>query len=210
MSRQEYNPLWNDKVDSLIKAIPNKGFWLCRDFLAAEHLEPLYEYCRVLDESNALKEAAIGKGELKRNAPSIRSDQIAWFDDFDSETGKVLFDVYDELMNILRCEFFLPVKRFECHFAKYETGAKYLKHVDRHTQLPGRLITCVLYLSQCSKKSGNLKVYLPNGDIQTVAPAPGTLVVFNSELEHEVTPALTDRWSVAGWVRDDLHSGIRI
>jgi SM-20-related protein len=133
-----------------------------------------------------------------------------WLESFESPEEILVQQIFDSLKTIIRKEFYLPAKRFECHFAKYEPGSFYKVHQDRHQNKPGRLVSCVLYLNQCEKNAGNLVIYDEELRPIRINPSPGKIVVFDSSLEHEVTPTKSDRWSLTGWIRDDINPGLRI
>ncbi|MCB0379146.1 MAG: 2OG-Fe(II) oxygenase [Bdellovibrionales bacterium] len=156
-------------------------------------------------------EASIGKGAFKNQQSQVRSDQIAWIDPEDQPYYKIVDDLFGGLLELARSQLFLPVKRFECHFAKYEEGNLYQRHKDRHKHNPSRLLTAVLYLSSLlPDEGGTLVLYHGNGESSKIHPQQGTLVVFDSGLEHEVELAKKNRWSLTGWLRDDIHPGLII
>lgn len=161
------------------------------------------------EDSNLFKFASIGKGPSKKNIPQIRGDKIHWLENFTSNSGPLIASIFNELVEISRKEFYLPAKRFECHFAKFETGSFYKLHCDRHSRSPGRIMSVVIYLR--SNESGG-ELILHDNDLNkiTIQPKAGKIVVFDSYLKHEVLTSLGDRWSLAGWIRSDLHPGIRL
>ena len=56
-----------------------------------------------------------------------------------------------------------------------------------------------IVLAGVDADGGALRLSLEGGDVD-VAPRTGS-VVFLSELEHEVLPAMRERWSIAAWLR---------
>ena len=162
-----------------------------------------------LDQSHQFKPAAIGKNELKQRNTEVRSDEICWLDRTERAESEMVFQIFSALMQMAKRELLLPIKRFECHFAKYEAGNYYLPHRDRHIKNPSRLLTCVLYLNDLTlADGGTLVIYGEGGEKVQVQPESGTLVFFDSHLLHEVKPAFQQRWSLTGWMRDDLHPGL--
>lgn len=110
-----------------------------------------------------------------------------------------------ELMSQARRGLFLPVKRFEAHFAFYPPGAFYSRHLDRHRGSTHRLLTCVFYIGPWTAgDGGELILYLPSGETVRVEPEKGKFIVFDSELPHEVHEANRPRWSLTSWLRDDV------
>jgi SM-20-related protein len=52
------------------------------------------------------------------------------------------------------------------------------------------------------ENGGELKLYLENGEELTIEPRAGTLVVFESHMEHEVLMSHADRYSITGWLKN--------
>ena len=116
----------------------------------------------------------------------------------------------NELITQLNRAFFVGVKGFEFHYARYEAGAGYERHSDRFKGSSERVFSLVTYLNPAWQPShgGALKLYLPperEGDEERaleVAPQWGYTVCFESaRFEHEVLPAYAPRESVTGWLR---------
>ncbi len=160
------------------------------------------------------KRAKIGRNEEIQRAADIRSDKIQWLD---LSMGQPVQD-YLERMEQIRCEvnrhFFLGLFEYEAHFAKYEAGDFYLKHLDSFRGNENRKLTTVFYLNEnwTPADGGELKIYdLQDNWIETLAPVAGRLVVFLSErFPHEVLEAHADRVSIAGWFRTNGVSGNKL
>lgn len=80
-------------------------------------------------------------------------------------------------MEQIRCEvnrhFFLGLFEYEAHFAKYEAGDFYLKHLDSFRGNENRKLTTVFYLNEnwTPADGGELKIYdLQDNWIETLAP----------------------------------------
>jgi SM-20-related protein len=175
------------------------------------YLSSILSFAHKLEETNQLSEAAVGKGESKKVDKEVRTDKILWLDGFENEEVQWLRDIYEGLQNMLRENFFLPVKRYEFHLTKYEKGSFYRLHQDTHTEKPGRLVSCVLYLNTCPEgEGGELVLYDHEVRPIKIRPERGKIVVFDSALEHKVEKTNVDRWSVTGWLRSDIHPGIRL
>lgn len=200
--------LWEKHLENFIQAYSKDFFWTVDNFLSPSLADYLLTYAK--DNKESFQPAKIGKGNLKQRKASVRSDSIMWLENFESPEEILVKQIFDSLKIIIRKEFYLPAKRFECHFAKYEPGSFYKVHQDRHQNKPGRLVSCVLYLNQCDKNAGNLVIYDEELRPIRIKPSPGKIVVFDSSLEHEVTPTKSDRWSLTGWIRDDINPGLRI
>ena len=91
---------------------------------------------------------------------------------------------------------------FEAHYARYDAGHFYSRHLDRFNDESSRTISVVIYLndSWTQDDGGELRLYVtPQVDVR---PAGGTLVCFTSDkVEHEVLPSSRTRTSLAAWFR---------
>lgn len=111
----------------------------------------------------------------------------------------------ESIQRAVNREFFLGLFEYEAHFACYEKGAFYKKHLDAFKENVTRRLTTVLYLNDewTPQDGGELVIYdLDDNQLATVAPQGGRLVVFLSEqFPHEVLPTHKERISIAGWFR---------
>ena len=88
--------------------------------------------------------------------------------------------------------------------ALYPSGHFYKKHVDRHQLLPSRLLTFVLYFNDwIPGDGGELILYINEKEVK-IPPVKNSAIVFLSELEHQVLPAIQERRSLTAWLRDDV------
>ena len=97
------------------------------------------------------------------------------------------------------------------NFAVYPEGAFYNFHLDvfQHTKARKLSIVCYLNFDWVAEDGGQLRLYLPQEDGPEqhidILPVAGRLVCFNSQtLEHEVLPGRRRRFSITGWLKDDL------
>jgi len=187
-------------IEKLLDAIAEKGFYVWDDFLGSEQVQMLKECV-----SDEWQRARIGRNDEAQRATDIRRDKIQWLD---INMGLAVQD-YLERMEFIRREvnrdLFLGLFEYEAHFAQYEEGDFYKKHLDAFRGNESRKLTTVFYLNEdwTEEKGGELKVYDLNDQlIDVVAPIAGRLVVFLSErFPHEVLPANAKRFSIAGWFR---------
>lgn len=160
------------------------------------------------------KPAAIGKSGEKEIIQEIRSDQIHWLDELDeSAVVRAWFERVHLLADTLKEQLFLPIKRFECHFAHYPHGTFYKKHLDAFRVSEGRLLSVIGYLTPNWKigDGGELLIYdhkvTPANKqpiIKSIEPIMGRLVILRSDtIPHEVALSKTDRYSITGWLRQD-------
>lgn len=151
-------------------------------------------------------EAGIGRKDDHQKNETIRSDKIHWLDNSNALEGCFL-DYMDELKAYMNKRLFMGLFSYECHFAHYQPGAFYKKHLDAFKGQTNRLLSTVLYLNPDwqAENGGELVIYDGedhNKELTRVTPNFGTLVTFLSdEFPHEVLPAKAVRFSIAGWFR---------
>lgn len=200
------NPIAPFSVQEFCAKMSSQFFWVKDNVISSEQLKQIYELAKSRLSNNQFRPAAIGKGGNRQFVERIRSDQISWIDDWNEEALLPVKLVLEAINEVARKNLYLPIKRFESHFAFYEVGASYAKHVDRHHSHPSRVLSSVLYLGNwCDESGGELVIYDENARGIKIEPVPGRLVIFDSRLEHEVKPTKAERWSLTSWFRDDLH-----
>lgn len=181
------------------------GVSIITDALPMGTIAPLLARIASLPEYE-FKEAGIGRQQDHQQNQFVRRDHIHWLENTQPEEA-----LWFEWMNglkehINRC-LMMGLFSYECHFAQYQPGDFYKKHVDAFKGQANRILSTVLYLNPNwqSNDGGELIVYDPNDHdhiLKTVTPSFGTLVVFLSEeFPHEVLAAERTRYSIAGWFR---------
>jgi len=148
--------------------------------------------------------ARIGQGAMQMRHGAVRSDSTCWFSDEPLPAQRELLQAFDRLQQELNGQGYLGLIDVECHFARYDIGGFYAKHLDRFRTDDRRTVSAVLYLNERwgAEDGGELRLFPRAADAVLVRPQAGTLAVFMSEyVEHEVLPARRERWSVAAWFR---------
>lgn len=136
----------------------------------------------------------------------IRNDQIFWLDsqqnDLEPAESEFL-QCLDSLRQTLQTEFRISLSEIECHYAHYEPGHFYQKHRDTTVQNNHRVFSFVLYLNKDwqSQYGGQLIGYQRQEVAFEIQPELGQMILFRSDLEHEVKITERDRWSLTGWFR---------
>ncbi len=187
-------------MNELIDAISTHGYYIWDDFLSEDEVTQL----RNCIPENWNK-ARIGRNEETTRQESIRSDKIQWLK---PEMGSPIASYLSRMEEVRQAAnryLYLGLFEYEAHFAKYEKGDFYKKHLDSFKGNENRRLTTVLYLndSWTEEDAGELVVYdLNDKTIATISPQGGRLVVFLSEqFPHEVLPTNMNRFSIAGWFR---------
>jgi len=156
-------------------------------------------------EAERFHRARIGRGVEQTRNQFIRRDRIAWMDPAHPQ-AIAWFNWTSQLQHYLNRRLFLGLFSFESHFAHYQPGDFYKKHLDAFRGESNRVLSLVTYLNRGWEpgQGGELVIYAPDDgeEIARVTPTFGTLVIFLSEeFPHEVLAAQRDRYSVAGWFR---------
>lgn len=158
--------------------------------------------------------ATVGRARTQQLNKKLRNDETVWIY-ADSSAGIQWLKWTQALQQYLNQHLFMGLFSFESHFAHYAKGNYYARHVDAFKGQANRMLSLVTYLNPewQSTDCGELVVYKQAGDKEgiTVLPEYGTLVFFLSEeFEHEVKPALRDRYSIAGWFRVNTSTSERV
>lgn len=189
-------------IDSIAGQLTSCGFVVVDNALPAVLLASLEDGCH---DSAALpfSPARIGRGSTRKHDGLIRGDVIRWLDD-----GQAADHLYLTLMEGLRVSLnerlCLGLFSYEGHYAIYETGSRYDRHLDAHAGRTNRLLSTVVYLDRewALADGGELVLHGPGEEpaIARILPQPGLMVIFLSEeFPHEVLEASKPRHSIAGW-----------
>ncbi|MBQ0746708.1 MAG: 2OG-Fe(II) oxygenase [Marinobacter sp.] len=198
-------------LDEFAQGLYENG-WISFDitpWLGPELLRALQQEIIVLDQSDALKIAGIGRGSALIQDRSVRRDKIAWLQG-STPSQAALFDFLDNLRTGLNQRLFLGLKRFEAHYATYHCGDFYKPHVDSFQGRASRIVSLVLYLNDDWQPTdgGALRIYSRGSESDAgglVLPEAGRVALFMSEeIRHEVLEAHRTRYSLACWFRQDV------
>lgn len=153
-------------------------------------------------KSRLFKSARIGRN-LETNA-DIRTDRIFWLDaknEMLTEVDLAALTCLERLRGELRNFFRISISEFECHFAVYEAGNFYKRHSDMAIASNKRVFSFVIYLNENwrPQDGGQLFAYETEKTLFQINPEAGQMILFKSDLEHEVTAAARTRYSLTGW-----------
>lgn len=197
-------------LDELALGLSEQG-WMTLDArarLGGDLLAALQKEVEILDRTDAMKKAGIGRGSDLMRDRSVRRDKIAWLQGITAPQA-ALFEFFDAIRQGLNQRLFLGLRRFETHYATYHPGDFYKKHLDSFQGRASRVVSLVLYLNEDWRKSDGGALQVFNRDIEhdaygTVLPEAGRMALFMSEeIPHEVLPANRTRYSLACWFRQD-------
>ncbi|GIU05747.1 2OG-Fe(II) oxygenase [Shewanella morhuae] len=190
-------------LDVIADALVDKGYIFLSDLIPTHISQVLLEKIQST-QAHELKAASIGRGIEQQLNPDIRRDRIQWLEESNEPDSQYL-DVMMQLKNGLNRRLFMGLFDYESHYAVYQPGAFYKKHVDALKGSQNRILTTVFFLNPDWKAAdcGELIIYdEANIEIERIAPKMGQFVIFLSErFPHEVTQTLAQRNSIAGWFR---------
>jgi len=202
--------LSEDWLDELASGLSEHG-WMsvdARSWLGTSLLAALKQEVQILDRTDAMKKAGIGRGNDLVRDRSVRRDKIAWLQGVTAPQA-ALFEFFEMIRQGLNQRLFLGLKRFETHYATYHSGDFYKQHLDSFKGRASRVVSLVLYLNEewQAADGGALQVFNRDNDHEvcgTVLPEAGRMALFMSEeIPHEVLPANRTRYSLACWFRQD-------
>lgn len=192
--------------EAIAEDLAGRGFAVTDQFLSQNEVRAILELNEFVAGEESFKKAAIGKQQRQINE-GIRGDYIQWLDKAVAPSALSLYlDRVEGLMKYLNQSLFLSLKDYEVHITVYPVGAFYKRHLDQFRKDDHRKLSIICYLNENwkSEHGGQLRIY-PQGDPVDIFPEAGRLVCFRSDqLEHEVLPATRQRFSITGWILDQL------
>jgi SM-20-related protein len=195
------------KFELLIEGVVAKGYAVCDDFLEPSEVKNLLNTFAQRYESGKFKDASIGKQSEAHKAARVRGDQILWLETNSVDVAeRMLLNKNQAFVDYLNQTCYLGIVGTEIHFAKYNVGKFYRRHRDTFQAQKGRILSVIYYLNPnwIPENGGNLIIYTSENGIEkgiVIEPLAGRLVCFESEkLEHEVSEAFAERFSVTGWL----------
>lgn len=191
-------------AERVAAALAALGHCVIDDALPADLVQDLATACATAP-ADQFRAAGIGRHRSRQLNAAVRSDAIRWLDAGCSPDAAYL-GTMEQMRAALNRELFLGLFDYECHYARYEPGAFYRRHVDAFAGQKNRVLSTVLYLNRDwrAEEGGELLLYEKGAatPFDRVLPHYNRLVVFLSEhYPHEVKPATRARHSIAGWFR---------
>lgn len=188
--------------EAAANALAADGWCVLPGLLTHDQTHALGTECAAMHTARRMTPARVGDG---RHVTSLRGDQTRWFEMTAlSEAQQAFVDRIEALRLHLNRSLMLGLVESEAHYAVYEPGAGYARHLDRLRHSDARVISAVFYLNPDWDESlgGALRMHLADGTRRDVMPHAGTLVLFLSDrFEHAVLPATRTRMSIACWMR---------
>ena len=195
-----------DSFETLISSYLDSKVGIVEHFVSEELAQHLINRLFELKEQNLLKAAGIGNAAKLTQNSAIRSDTIYWLDRANNnEYENAFLDQVDAFVTYLNRSCYTGITGYEFHFALFDKGSFYRKHLDQFQNNSSRQFSMITYLNQNwqPEDGGELCIY-DEDKVQKVAPTNRKTVFFKSdELVHEVLETNKARLSVTGWLRRD-------
>ena len=184
--------------DAIVDTFYQQGWVWLHNFVSPELNAALLHEAQFDAE---LTPAGIGRHHAHQVNQQVRRDATQWFDG-KSAAQQHYLQLMAELKLVFNRRCFLGLFDFECHFARYQQGDYYHKHLDAFRGRSNRVLTTVSYLNTV-QQGGELALYDESDNLlTTLTPTAGSLILFESErFPHAVLPAVDTRYSIAGWFR---------
>jgi SM-20-related protein len=197
----ESPPVWN-----WLAALAETGWAVALDVVPPALAADLAAEAAALHAADRLILAGVGRAEDFTLARAIRRDKTRWLAR-ESAAQAAYLGVMETVRLALNRSLFLGLFSYEAHYAVYEPGGFYARHLDAFKGARNRVVSTVFYLNEdwAGQDGGELAVFSHDEarePVTLIAPELGTLAIFLSEdIPHEVRPALRERYSIAGWFR---------
>lgn len=194
-----------DIFETLIDSFLQDTVGIANDFLSPALAGHLKENLQTLFAQNAMVKAGTGnESDILKDA-TVRSDKIFWLDPSHNDPFENQFFVLmDDFVRYLNETCYTGITSYEFHYALYEKGSFYKRHLDRFRNDDRRQFSMITYLNADWKDGdgGELNIFHPDDHNQKISPTNGKSVFFRSdELEHEVLETLVPRMSITGWLK---------
>jgi len=197
-------PVESEPFELLINRYIDSKVGMVDSFLTPELTASLRENVVRLFDQNELHPAGVGNGAKLYRDPTNRGDQIFWLDrKHKSPAENAFLDIVDSFVKFLNSTCYAGITGYEFHYALYDTGTFYRRHIDQFRTDKGREFTIIVYLNENWKdeNGGELCIYTDDGEMR-INPKGGRCVFFkSSELEHEVLLSRAPRMSLTGWLK---------
>ena len=189
---------WQNKLtDKQLDKFVDDGWMIIDDVFENKALLALQSESGFIDYRDAELTAGI-------RVSNIRGDRIRWITE-NFFAGYYYLQSINALAALFNQSLFAGIRHSEAHYACYPVGFGYQWHSDNPAGRDERVISAVFYLNDDWRDSdgGALEVVDKHGINHNVMPVANRLVIFDSDLQHQVQIAHRQRYSIATWMRRD-------
>lgn len=200
-----FNPnLLQTTFEHLVDSFIENQVGLAEHFLSESLALHLKGNLLALYAAQRLVTAGVGNHQLLVQDRLLRSDKIFWLD---PEKGNAhegaFFELMDRFVRYLNSTCYTGITGYEFHYALYETGSFYKRHLDQFKSDKRRAFSMIMYLNAEWQAGDGGELCIFHADhLQLIAPLSGQCVFFkSSDLEHEVLLTHQPRLSITGWLK---------
>ena len=189
---------WQDKLtDEQLDKFVSEGWIVIDEVFENKALLALQVESGFVDYRDAELTAGV-------RVSDIRGDKIRWITD-NFFAGYYYLQSINALASMFNYSLFAGIRHSEAHYACYPVGFGYQWHSDNPAGRDERVISAVFYLNDewTSSDGGALEIVDKRGEHHLVMPVANRLVIFDSDLKHQVQIAHRQRYSIATWMRRD-------
>lgn len=197
---QPFSLAVESRIDHILDYLSRDGFCIVDQLHSQGFLDTLYAEC--LANLDHFREAAVQDGLIRK----VRSDYILWIEE-NLSVAQQHVDWLETFSAELNRAFFLGIQDIEAHFACYDAGQFYALHRDNPQQKNNRVISSVYYLHPTwqSEWGGQLRLQDKHQNWHIIEPEPNRMVLFQSDLLHEVLLSKQQRLSITAWLRNQQN-----
>ena len=190
--------------NTLIESYIANSVGIDKAFMCERLSKGLQQNIKQLQANNTMRAASIGNAALKDSNQKMRGDKISWLDKSNNNAFEQEFlSLAEDFIGHLNSTCYTGINSYEFHYAVYEQGSFYKRHMDQFKTDNKRKFSFINYLNDdwLDTDGGQLCVY-PDNAIQTIQPNAKTAVFFKSDaVEHEVMLCHRSRMSISGWLK---------
>jgi Rps23 Pro-64 3,4-dihydroxylase Tpa1-like proline 4-hydroxylase len=194
----------NLAFEEIITSFLEKGVGQSSAFLPSNLAFALKENLTNLYHSNQMLGAGLGQKQNFHLDGSYRKDKVFWLEKSSLDATEIeFFHLINSFILYLNETCYAGITEFEFHYALFEKGSFYKKHVDQFAHNDSRIYSIIIYLNDNWKEGdgGELVLYKETG-LEKVNPKLGTMIFFDSaSLPHEVLETKVARMSITGWLK---------
>ena len=194
----DFDVHWENKLtDIQLDKFVDNGWLIIDDVFERKALLALQAESGFIDYRDAQLTAGI-------RISDIRGDKIRWITK-DFFAGFYYLQSINALAALFNQSLFAGIRHSEAHYACYPVGFGYQWHSDNPVGRDERVISAVFYLNDdwTANDGGALEIIDKYGVHHNVMPVANRLVIFDSDLRHQVQIAHRQRYSIATWLRRD-------
>lgn len=198
LNQSDFTVDWERQLnDEALERFIADGFIVLDEVFSATALLALQTESGFIDYRDAKLTEGLRKSE-------IRGDRIRWITNR-FYAGYYYLQSINELAQLFNRTLFAGIRHSEAHYACYPPGFGYQWHSDNPVGRDERVISAVFYLNDEweEKEGGQLSIIDTHERRHQLLPKANRLVIFDSNLRHQVEIAHRQRYSIATWLRRD-------